>query len=95
MATLSLVITVSGPVSTGLTFTPVSPFSGSGTAFSAAGPIASGVTVGSIAVAPTGWQGVLVLSGASAGSFTLSGTNLVTATALAAGAYNVTITATP
>ena len=95
MATISLVITVNSPASTSLTFTPASPFTGTGTAFSAAGPVASGVTVGSVAVAPAGWQGALALSGANAASFTLSGTNLVTAAALAGGTDDVTITATP
>lgn len=95
MTTLSLVITINSAPSTGITFTPASPFTGSGTAFSASGPIAAGATVGSIAVAPAGWQGALSLSGANASSFTLSGLNLVAAAALAAGTYDVTVTATP
>ncbi len=95
MSTLSLVITISGAPSTGITFTPAAPFSGSGSAFSAVGPIASGVTVGTFVVAPTGWQGALALSGAQAASFTLSGLNLVTAASLGAGTFNVTATATP
>lgn len=95
MATLSLVITINSAPSTAVTFTPASPFSGSGSALSATGPVASGTTVGTISVAPSGWQGALSLSGAQAADFTLSGTNLVTAAALAAGTYDVTITATP
>jgi len=95
MSTLSLVITINSAPSTGITFTPAAPFAGSGTAFSATGPIASGVTVGSFAVAPAGWQGAIALSGAQAASFTLSGLNLVTAAALNPGTFNVTATATP
>ncbi len=95
MSTLSLVITINSVPSTGITFTPAAPFSGSGSAFSATGPVASGVTVGSFVIAPAGWQGALTLSGAQAASFTLSGLSLVTAAALSAGAFNVTVTATP
>ena len=96
MATLSLVLTINSPASTGITFTPVSPFTGSGTSFSTTTePIASGVTVGSFSVAPAGWQGVLSLSGAQSSSFTLSGLSLVTAAALPTGQFAVTVTATP
>jgi hypothetical protein len=95
MSTLSLVITINSPASTGITFTPAAPFTGSGTAFSATGAVGSGVTVGTFVVAPAGWQGALALSGAQAASFTLAGLNLVTAAALNAGVFNVTATATP
>ena len=94
MSTLSLVITINGPASTGVTFTPASPFSGSGSSFSASAAVASGVTVGTFSVAPSGWQGVLALSGAQAADFTLSGLKLVTAAALPASSA-VTVTATP
>ncbi len=95
MAAISLVIAVSSPISTTLTFTPAAPFTGSGTSFSAVGPIAAGVTVGTVSVVPAGWSGVLTLSGQQAASFSIAGLNLVTAAALASGSYGVTITATP
>jgi hypothetical protein len=95
MANLSLVISISSPPSTEITLTPAAPFSGSGTSFSAAGAVAAGVTVGTLAVAPEGWQGALALGGADADSFSLSGMNLVTATALPGGVHNVTVTSTP
>lgn len=95
MATLSLVLTINSPTATAITFTPAAPFTGSGSAFSATGPIAAGVTVGTFNVTPSGWQGALSLSGTQAASFTLSGLNLVTAAVLNSGAFNVTGTATP
>lgn len=97
MSTLSLVITITSPPSTGITFTPAAPFSGSGSTITAPGPIAAGVTVGSFAVAPANWQGALALSGANANLFTLAGLNLVTAAALPTSTtpYVVSATATP
>jgi hypothetical protein len=96
MATLSFVITVTSPNSTAVTLTPAPPFQGSGNAFTAIGPIASGVTVGTFNVQPAGWQGALVLSGADAASFTMSGSALITAAVLPdGGTYNLTATATP
>jgi len=95
MATLSFTITVSSPNATAVILTPASPFQGSGNAFTVTGPVASGVTVGTFSITPTGWQGVLALSGADAASFVLSGMALMTAAALDAKTYNVTATATP
>jgi hypothetical protein len=95
MATLSLVITITGPPATTVTLTPVAPFTGSGSAFTAVAPIASGAVVGAISVQPAGWQGALSLSGADAAAFAVSGSNLVTAVAMAVRAYNVTINANP
>ena len=96
MTTLSLNFTITSPPSTTLNFTPAAPFSGSGSAFTAVGPITSGVTVGTFSVVPAGWQGTLALSGAQAASFTLSGMSLVTAAVLGIGSVSaVTITANP
>ncbi len=95
MASISLILSVTSPASTSLTFIPAAPFTGSGSSFTAAGPIASGATVGTVTVAPTGWSGALSLSGAQAASFSLSAMSLVTTAALPAGTYNVTVTATP
>lgn len=95
MSTLTLNIAISSPVSTGITFTPIAPFSGAGGNLTAIGPVAAGVTVGTIVVSPAGWAGSLALSGTSAALFTLSGNNLVTAVQLVAGNDVVTITATP
>lgn len=95
-ASINLSISITSPPSTSITFTPAAPFSGSGTSFTAVGPVASGVTVGTFVVAPSGWQGALALSGTNASSFTLSGMNLVTAATLSPGTtYAVTGTATP
>lgn len=95
-ASITLSLTITSPPSTGITFTPAPPFTGSGTSFSAVGPIASGVTVGTFVVAPTGWQGAFALSGTNASSFTLSGMSLVTAATLDVGTtYAITATATP
>jgi hypothetical protein len=95
LANLSITIAVNSPASTGITFTPAAPFTGSGSAFATTGPVASGITVGSISVAPAGWQGALALSGANAASFSLSGFNLITAAALPDAVYNISLTATP
>jgi hypothetical protein len=83
------------PASTTVALAPAAPFSGSGGAFSAAAPIASGATVGTVVVTPTNWQGNLALSGANAAAFALSGNRLVTAAALAVGTYTLAVTATP
>ena len=95
MTTLSLVVTINSPPSTGMVLTPVSPFTGSGTTFTSPVTIATGAEIGSIAILPAGWQGVLSLSGTNAAKFSLSGANLIAASALGTGTYNVTINATP
>jgi len=94
-ASLNVTITITSPTSTVVTLTPVAPFTGSGSAFSAVEPISVGMVVGALSVTPAGWQGTFALSGTNASSFTISGSNLVTAVALAIGAYNVVITANP
>jgi hypothetical protein len=81
--------------STAVTLAPAAPFTGSGGAFSAAAPVGSGVVVGTLSVAPAGWQGTLSLSGANASSFALNGASLTTAAALAAGTYTLDVVATP
>lgn len=95
MSTLTLNIAVSSPVSTGITFTPAPPFSGSGGNLTVTGPVAAGITVGTIVVAPAGWAGALALSGTSAALFSLVGNTLITAAQLVAGNDVVIITATP
>jgi len=70
----------------------------SGTTFTA--PLAAGTEICPITVAPTGWSGSLALSGTHAASFAISsGTSgqelAVGSTALDAGAYSATVTATP
>lgn len=85
-ATTTMTIVVNSPNSTTVTCTP-----GTLTA-----PVAAGVTICPISIAPAGWSGVLSLSGTDAARFALSGTNLVVGgTALTAGSYSVIITATP
>jgi hypothetical protein len=93
--TMSLVMTVTSQAATAIAITPVSPWSGSGTALTAVGPVAANTVVGAISVSPAGWIGVLTLTGANAASFTLQGSNLVTTVALPAGVYDVSVTATP
>lgn len=84
----SLTITVTSAASTAV--------SCNGLASSLAAPVAAGAFLCSIGVAPSGWTGTLSLSGANASSFAISGSGLyVGATALGAGSYAVTITATP
>ncbi len=95
MSSISLVFNINSPASTAITFAPAAPFTGSGTTFTAPGTVASGVTAGTLTIVPTGWVGVLALSGTNAASFTLSGNNLVTAASLVPGSYSVTVTATP
>ena len=86
-ATTSLSIVINSPASTSVTC----PLASSYTA-----PLAAGSTICTISVAPAGWSGALALSGTNASSFALSGSSLVVgSTALAAGTYSVTITATP
>ena len=94
-ASLNLTITITSPASTAVTLTPVAPFTGSGSSFSAVEPIAAGAVVGALSVTPAGWQGTFALSGTNASSFAVSGSNLVTAMALAIGAYNIVVTANP
>ncbi len=95
-ASVNLSISITSPPSSAITLTPASPFTGSGTSFTAPGPVAAGVTVGTFTVAPVGWQGALALTGTNAGNFTLSGNNLVTAVQLPSGSSDaITVTATP
>ena len=82
----SLSIVINSPPSTAVTC-PLTSYTA---------PLAAGSVVCTISVVPAGWSGALALSGTSASSFVLNGTNLVVgATPLAAGTYSVTITATP
>ncbi len=95
-ASVNLSISITSPPSSAITLTPAAPFTGSGTSFTAPGPVAAGVTVGTFSVAPVGWQGALALTGTNAANFTLSGSNLVTAVQLPAGSSDaITVTATP
>lgn len=85
-ATTNLSIIINSPPSTTVTCTL-----GTYTA-----PLAAGSVICPITVTPSGWSGALTLSGTSASSFALSGSNLVVgSSALNAGTYSVTITATP
>ena len=86
-ATTSRSIPIKSPASTSVTC----PLAASYTA-----PLAAGSKDCTISVAPAGWSSARALSGTHASSFALSGSNLVVgSTALAAGTYAVTITATP
>jgi hypothetical protein len=62
-----------------------------------AAPVAAGTLIATCSVTPSGWSGVLTLSGPDKESFALSGFNLnVGAAALTnAKTYSVTVTATP
>lgn len=85
--TSTFTIVINGPLSTSITCTP--------SALTA--PVAPGTIICPLVVSPTGWSGLFSpLTGANASSFSLSGSNLVVgSTALAAGSYSVTVTATP
>jgi hypothetical protein len=85
-ATTTLSIIINSPTSTTVTC-PMTTYTA---------PLAAGSVICPIAVAPSGWSGALALSGANAGSFALSASNLVVgSTALQPGTYTVVITATP
>jgi hypothetical protein len=85
-ATTTLSIIINSPTSTTVTC-PMTTYTA---------PLAAGSVICPITVAPSGWSGALALSGASASSFALSGSNLVVGSAaLQSGTYSVTITATP
>jgi len=85
-ASTMLSIIINSPASTSVTCTL-----GTYTA-----PLAAGSTICPIVIAPAGWSGALALSGTNASSFSLNGSNLVVgSSALGAGTYSVTITATP
>ena len=85
-ANTTVSIVINSPASTSVSCSP-----GTLTA-----PVAANTVVCPISVVPSGWSGALTLSGTNASSFALSGTNLVVgASALSAGTYSVTITATP
>jgi hypothetical protein len=85
-ATTTLSIIINSPTSTTVTC-PMTTYTA---------PLATGSVICPITVAPSGWSGALALSGASASSFALSASNLVVgSTALPAGTYSVTVTATP
>jgi hypothetical protein len=86
-ATTTVSIIINSSTSTALACTPPTTL---------AAPLAAGTVICPLAITPTGWSGALALSGTNASSFALSGSNLIVgATALAAGSYSVTITATP
>lgn len=88
MATTNVTITVNSPASTSVTFTA------SQSSWTA--PVAPATVIGSMAVGPAGWGGTLSLSGSNASSFAVAGSDLVVgSTALAAGSYSLTITASP
>src|SRR5215475_1076337 len=90
------IFNITSPVATGVTLTPVAPFTGSGTSFTAPGPVASGVVCGAISISPLGWSGSLTLSGPDAAAFGLQGSNLVTASTWSAGATKtVAVTVSP
>ncbi len=92
-ATTKLSIVINSPASTAINCTINYPSGQS----SFAAPIAANSLVATCAVTPSTWSGALTLSGADAGFFALSGTNLDAGAAAItqARAYNVTITATP
>ncbi|MGH7158830.1 MAG: hypothetical protein ACREFS_01965 [Acetobacteraceae bacterium] len=90
-STVTLSIVINSSASTSVTCSPASGF---------VSPLAGGTEICPITVAPTGWSGSLSLSGTNASDFAIaSGTSgqelVVGSTALAAGSYSVTITATP
>ncbi len=96
MANATFTISYTTAPSTAITLTPVAPFSGSGTSFTAAVPVPAATVVGAISVSPVGWAGVLALSGAAASHYSLSGMNLVTAVATTLAAVDsLVVTATP
>jgi hypothetical protein len=84
MSTFNFTLVVNSPASTSVTFTPATgPF---------VAPLAAGTVVGSVAVLPTTWSGVISVSA----PFSMAGNNVVVgSTALAAGSYNGTGSATP
>jgi hypothetical protein len=85
-ATTALSIIINSPTSTAVTC-PMTTYTA---------PLAAGSVVCPITIAPSGWSGALALSGVNASSFALSASNLVVgSTALPAGTYSVTVTATP
>lgn len=92
-ASTSLSIIINSAPSTALTC-PISYPTGQ-TAFTT--PVAAGTVIAVCTVTPPSWSGALALSGPDAGSFALSGLNLVVgATAISTPkTYNVTLTATP
>jgi hypothetical protein len=89
-STVTLSIVINSPPSTAVTC-PLGTY---------VAPLAAGSLICPITVAPSGWSGALALSGTNASSFainTVSGVQqlVVGASALNAGTYSVTITATP
>lgn len=90
-ATLTLPsFTVSGPSSTAITCTAISS--------SLVAPVASGTTLSTCTVAPTGWSGAIALTNPqlAVASFQGNTFNLVVgATPLQAGTYGETVTSTP
>lgn len=90
-STVTLSIVINSAASTSVTCTPASGL---------VAPLAAGTELCPITVVPSGWSGTLALSGANASEFAISsGTSgeelVVGSTALSAGTYSVTITATP
>lgn len=76
---------------------PAAGFTLSGTTFTYSGsPLPAGTALCTLSVTPSGWAGVLTLSGTNGASFAISGLTLsVGSTALTTGTYAVTVTATP
>src|SRR5215831_5297946 len=93
MVSLSVNITVTSAAATAVNLTPIAPFSGSGSDFTAQAPIPANMVVATIVVQPSSWQGTLSLSGTDAAQFRINGMQLVTAIALVVGNYNVIVTA--
>ena len=89
MATVNLTIVINGPPSTEVSFASNAPPDGW------VAPVPSGTVMGTLAVSPAGWSGVLALSGPDAASFTISGLQVLAAAELTARSYSLTVTATP
>ncbi len=98
----SVIITISCPASTAFSLTPASPWTASGAypAFAlnypstAPSPVPANSIVAAINLSPASACVINSLSGTNASSFAISGTNLIVgSTALAAGTYNITISA--
>jgi hypothetical protein len=85
----NVTVTVTGSLpATAITCTPVTAFN--------TGTAPAGAIVCPIVVTPSGWTGVLTLSGTDAAKFAIAGTNAVVGpTALPVANYNFSITPAP
>lgn len=87
MSSTNIVVTVNSGASTSITPLGLGALTG---------PAAAGAIVCALGIAPITWNGTLSLSGANASAFAISGQNLIVGSSpLAAGTYDVTVTATP